>query len=253
MIMNKESEHFKFYNGVVLYPLSFVLVMWFVFWLEIKFSLDFTRWGVKPRTVKGLRGILFSPLIHSGIKHLWHNTVPLLVLSTALFYFYRKISWRVLVLLILLSGAGTWMIGRVSYHIGMSGVIYALVSFLFFKGILAKHFRLIALSLVVVFLYGSLIWGTLPTSETISWEGHLSGFIAGGLVALCFRESVPKPVTYNWEQPDYVSDQDPFMQQFDENGNFFELPPEIEQDEEAESIVINYEYKERKTPQKGDL
>ncbi len=251
--MNKEADYFKFYNGVVVYPLLFVLVMWIIFWIEIKFGLDFTRWGVKPRTASGIRGVIFSPFIHSGIKHLWHNTVPLLVLSAALFYFYRKISWSVLALLILLSGVGTWMIGRVSYHIGMSGVIYALVSFLFFKGILAKHFRLIALSLIVVFLYGSLIWGTLPTSETISWEGHLSGFIAGGLVALCFRESVPKPLTYNWEKPDYVSDEDPFMQQFDENGNFFELPPEIDHDEETETITIRYEYKDHKAPEKGDL
>ncbi|WP_396597239.1 rhomboid family intramembrane serine protease [Dokdonia sp. R86516] len=251
--MNKEADYFKFYNGVVVFPLLFVLLMWGVFWVEIKFGLDFTRWGVRPRTATGIKGVIFSPFIHSGIKHLWHNTVPLLVLSAALFYFYRKISWRVLLLLVILSGTGTWLIGRDSYHIGMSGVIYALVSFLFFKGILAKHFRLIALSLIVVFLYGSLIWGTLPTSETISWEGHLSGFIAGGLIALCFRERVPKPVTYNWEQPDYSSDDDPFMQQFDENGNFFELPPEIDQDEGAETIVISYEYKDPKTPEKGGL
>ncbi|WP_035335909.1 rhomboid family intramembrane serine protease [Dokdonia sp. PRO95] len=251
--MNKEADYFKFYNGVVVFPLFFVLLMWGVFWVEIKFGLDFTKWGVRPRTATGIKGVIFSPFIHSGIKHLWHNTVPLLVLSAALFYFYRKISWRVLLLLVILSGTGTWLIGRDSYHIGMSGVIYALVSFLFFKGILAKHFRLIALSLIVVFLYGSLIWGTLPTSETISWEGHLSGFIAGGLIALCFRESVPKPVTYNWEQPDYSSDDDPFMQQFDENGNFFELPPEIDQDEGAETIVISYEYKDPKTPEKGSL
>lgn len=251
--MNKEADYFKFYNGVVVFPLLFVLLMWGVFWVEIKFGLDFTRWGVRPRTATGIKGVIFSPFIHSGIKHLWHNTVPLLVLSAALFYFYRKISWRVLLLLVILSGTGTWLIGRDSYHIGMSGLIYALVSFLFFKGILAKHFRLIALSLIVVFLYGSLIWGTLPTSETISWEGHLSGFIAGGLIALCFRESVPKPVTYNWEQPDYSSDDDPFMQQFDENGNFFELPPEIDPDEEAKTMVISYEYKDPKTPEKGGL
>lgn len=251
--MNKEAEYFKFYNGVVLYPLLFVLVMWIVFWFEIKFGVDFTRWGVRPRSLSGLRGVFFSPFIHSGVNHLWHNTVPLLVLSTALFYFYRTISWRVLLLLLILSGVGTWLIGRVSYHIGMSGVIYALVSFLFFKGILTKHMRLIALSLIVVFLYGSLIWGTLPTSETISWEGHLSGFIAGAFVALSFRESVPKPLSYKWEKPDYMADEDPFMQQFDENGNFFELPPEVECTDESSESEITYIYKEIKPKDEIDL
>lgn len=251
--MSAESDYFKFYNGVVMYPLLFALMIWTVFWVEIKFGLDFTQWGVRPRTILGLRGIAFSPFIHSGVTHLWHNTMPLLVLSTALFYFYRRISWQVLFWLVLLSGLGTWLIGRTSYHIGMSGVIYALVSFLFFKGIVARHFRLIALSLLVVFLYGSLVWGTLPTSETISWEGHLSGFIAGALVALRFRESVPKPKKYNWEKPEYVADEDAFMRQFDEDGNFFELPPEIESDGEQEGFDIVYEFKEDKDAPKSDL
>ena len=241
-LMDSESSYFKFYNGVVGYPLLFVLIIWFVFWIEIKFGLDFTQWGVRPRTFKGLRGVLFSPFIHSGIKHLWHNTTPLLVLSTALFYFYRTISWKVLVLMVFLSGLGTWLIGRTSYHIGMSGVIYGLVAFLFFKGILAKHYRLVALSLVVVFLYGSLIWGTMPTSQNISWEGHLSGFIAGALIALRFRESVPKPITYAWEEPDYNEADDPFMRQFDEDGNFFELPPDPKIDTEADSYTIIYHF-----------
>lgn len=249
MDMSNETSYFKFYNGVIMYPLLFVLVIWSVFLIEIRFGLDFTQWGVRPRTIKGLRGIFCSPFIHSGMTHLWHNTTPLIVLSAALFYFYRRISWSVLGWIILLSGLGTWLIGRTSYHIGMSGVIYGLVSFLFFKGIIAKHYRLIALSLLVVFLYGSLIWGTLPTSEGVSWEGHLSGFIAGALLALRFRESIPKNIKYRWEQPSFSEDDDPFMRQFDEDGNFFELPPAQEGDEieaESDSYEIIYTYKENK-------
>lgn len=242
--MNTEASYFKFYNGVVGYPLLFVLIIWTVFWVEIKFRLDFTQWGIRPRTGLGLRGVLFSPFIHSGLSHLWHNTPPLLVLSAALFYFYRSISWRVLGWLLVISGLGTWLIGRTSFHIGMSGIIYGLVSFLFFKGVITKHYRLVALSLIVVFLYGSLIWGTLPIKAGISWEGHLSGFIAGALLALRFRESVPKPLTYDWEKPDYNEEDDPFMRQFDENGNFFELPPDPNIDTEADSYIIIYHYKE---------
>ena len=148
--------------------------------------------------------------------------------------------------ILILSGIGTWLIGRPSYHIGMSGVIYGLVSFLFFKGIQAKHYRLIALSLLVVFLYGSLIWGTLPMDEKISWEGHLAGFISGGLLGFCFRESVETPPRYVWEKEDYDEDDDPFMRQFDENGNFIELEEEVIEESDDDETVINYIYKEDK-------
>lgn len=222
--MSKQKEHFHFYNGVLVYPILLVLVMWIVFWVEIRFGYDFTSWGVKPASLKGLRGVLFSPFIHSSISHLWHNSVPIIVLSTALFYFYKKISWQVFFWLFLLSGLGTWLIGRASYHIGMSGIVYALASFLFFKGIYSRHFRLVSLSLLVVFIYGSLIWGTLPLDEKISWEGHLSGFIAGILVSLRFRESVPQPHNFDWQEESFDEEKDPFMRQFDEHGNFFELP-----------------------------
>lgn len=237
--MKSSQETFTFYNGVVLYPLLFVLAMWFVYWFELRFGVDFTTWGVRPRTALGLRGVLFSPFIHSGVQHLWHNTVPTLVLSAALFYFYKDISWRVLLWILILSGIGTWTIGRASFHIGMSGIIYGLASFLFFKGIRARHFRLIALSLLVVFLYGSLVWGTLPLDQKISWEGHLSGFIAGLVLGVfSFRESVPSQPQFIWEKEEYEPEDDPFMQQFDENGNFFELPKE----EHLEEETVHYRY-----------
>lgn len=242
--MESKPSSFQFYNGVVLYPVGFVLLIWVVYWLEIRFGLNFTPYGVKPQTFSGLRGVLFSPFIHGSLAHLWHNTVPLFVLSTALFYFYHRIAWRVFFLIVLLSGIGTWCIGRSAYHIGMSGVIYGLVSFLFFKGIRAKHFRLVALSLLVVFLYGSLVWGTLPMDEKVSWEGHLAGFISGAILGFCFRESVAKPPKYKWEADDYNEEDDPFMRQFDENGNFIEIKEE-EEEEIINPPIINYIYKEK--------
>lgn len=240
--MKTTKESFTFYNGVLLYPLLFALLMWGVYWFELRFGVDFTSWGVRPRNALGLRGVLFSPFIHSGVKHLWHNTVPILVLSAALFYFYKKISWRVLFWVLILSGLGTWIIGRASFHIGMSGVIYGLASFLFFKGIRTRHYRLMALSFLVVFLYGSLVWGTLPMDAKISWEGHLSGFLAGVFLGLfCFRESIPKNPQFLWEKENYIEDDDPFMRQFDENGNFFELPKELP---EEEAFFFNYQIRD---------
>lgn len=237
-------EPFKFSTGVVGYPILFVLIIWVVFWFEVRFGYNFSKYGIYPQTLDGLKGVLISPFVHGDIEHLYHNTIPLLVLSMALFYFYRPIAWKVLLLGILLSGFLTWCIGRPSYHIGASGLIYVLVSFTFFKGVFAKHFRLVALSLMVVFLYGSMIWYTLPIEQGISWEGHLSGLITGLVFAFIFRKAIAKPEKYIWEQENYDEDNDPFLKHFDEDGNFIENLEEDSQDESA--LNITYIYKDGK-------
>ncbi len=184
-----------------------VLFLWIVYWVEVKFGYNFTKYGVYPRTIKGLRGILFSPLIHSGVRHLFNNSVPLFVLLMALFYFYRKIAFKILFFGIILTGLLTWLIARPSYHIGASGVVYLLFSFILFSGIIRRYSRLIAVSLIVVFLYGSMIWYIFPIEESISWEGHLSGFLIGLLFAFIFKNYGPQKVAYEWEDEDY-HDQD---------------------------------------------
>ena len=238
-----DQKHYNFSPLILAVPLYFVLFLWIIFWIEVKYGYNFNKYGIYPRSLNGLRGIFFSPFIHGDIKHIYHNTIPLFVLSMALFYFYKHIAWKILFFGILLSGFFTWCIGRPSYHIGASGLIYVLVSFTFFKGIFAKHYRLIALSLVVVFLYGSMIWGTLPIKEGVSWEGHLSGLVTGMLFAFFFRKEIAKPKKYVWEHKDYNEDNDPFLKHFDEDGNFIEdIDPEVEQ----EQPTINYNYKEKK-------
>ena len=236
--MNKlsQSRSFQYSQAMILVPIVLTLAIWIVFWLEIRFGFNFTSFGVRPRTLYGLIGVLCSPFIHGGVDHLWHNTIPAFVLSMALFYFYRDIAIKVLIYIALFSGIGTWLIGRDAYHIGMSGVIYGLVSFLFFKGIVARHYRLIALSLVVVFFYGGLIWGTLPVNPEISWEGHLSGFVVGLILALLFRKNIPEKPKFKWESEDYNEEEDPFMKHFDVNGNFIEFP------EEENSTEVMYHY-----------
>jgi membrane associated rhomboid family serine protease len=238
------QEQFKFSPGVIGYPIAFLLLIWIVFWFEIRFNVNLNKHGIYPKSFSGLQGVVFSPFIHSGIKHLYSNSIPLFVLSTALFYFYRPIAWKVLGYGILMSGLLTWSIGRPSFHIGASGLIYVLFSFTFFKGIFAKHYRLIALSLLVIFLYGSMVWSILPIQEGVSWEGHLSGLLTGLLFALIFRREIAKPKKYIWEHDDYIEDQDPFLKHFDENGNFIErLEPEIEEEQITE---IRYNFKEHK-------
>ena len=241
----KHQESFKFSTGVIAYPILFILIIWLVFWVEVRFGYNFSKYGIYPHKLKGLRGVLLSPFIHGSIQHLYHNTIPLFILSTALFYFYRSITWKIIFYGILFSGLLTWVIGRPSYHIGASGLIYVLVSFTFFKGIFAKHFRLIALSLLVVFLYGSMIWYTLPIDEQISWEGHLSGLIVGLIFALIFKKTIAKPKKYAWEEETFNEADDPFLKHFDENGNFIEdLEPEIGY--EDKEVQIRYHFKEKK-------
>ena len=240
--MNNQ-EHFSFHRGVIIYPLFIVLIMWSVFSFEIQYGINLNSYGIYPQTIKGLRGIVLSPFIHGSIQHIYHNTIPLFVLTMALFYFYRHIAWKVIIYGVLISGFLTWCIGRPSYHIGASGLIYVLVSFIFFKGVFTKYYRLIALSLLVIFLYGSLIWYVFPMEENISWEGHLSGLVTGFVFALVFKKDIATPKKYTWEQAHYNEHEDPFLKQFDENGNFIE--PTKEDDNQAETI-IKYTYKENK-------
>jgi membrane associated rhomboid family serine protease len=232
----KKRQPFEFTPGVLGYPLLFVLLIWIVFWFEIRFGFDFNYLGVQPRNLEGLRGILLSPFIHSDIEHLFHNTLPLFILSMALFYFYRNISWQILLFGLLLTGLFTWIIGRPANHIGASGMIYLLSSFLFFIGIFSKHFRLMALSFIVVFMYGGLLWFVMPVDPKISWEGHLGGLLVGLLFAFMYKQKITNKPKYDWERPDYNAELDPFMRQFDEHGNFFELEEEIGEE------VLEYKY-----------
>jgi membrane associated rhomboid family serine protease len=238
------SDPFKFSTRVIVYPLSFVLLIWLVYWFELRFGFRFNDMGIYPRTFSGLRGILFSPFIHGSLEHLYHNSTPLLILSTALFYFYRALAWRVLVLGLLFSGFLTWLIGSPAFHIGASGLIYVLMSFMLFKGILSKNHHLTALSLHVVFLYGSMLWYVFPVKENMSWEGHLSGLLVGLVFAFVFRTAIAKPVRYIWEDDQYNEQDDPFLNQFDAEGNFIESPKE-EMHTTDSTVDVHYSFKNK--------
>ncbi|TDE04492.1 rhomboid family intramembrane serine protease [Flavobacterium hiemivividum] len=235
------DNQFKFTNAVLGVPLFFVLLLWFIYWLEIRFGFDFVRNGIYPRTFSGLQGVLFSPFIHSDLKHLYNNSLPLLVLLAALQFFYAKQSYAVIGFGILMSGILTWFIGRSSYHIGASGLIYVLVSFIFIKGILTRYYRLVALSLAVIMLYGGMLWYIFPeVDDTISWEGHLAGLISGLVLSIMYKTpEFKKPIKYEWERPEFDPAEDKFMERFDENGNFVNLPV-VEIDEEEVEPLSSY-------------
>lgn len=210
-----------YHKNVLLVPLVAIVIIWLIYWIEITFGYNFNKYGIFPRDFKGLRGVFLSPLIHSNISHLSNNSVPLFVLLASLFYFYRKIAFKVLFYGVFFSGFLCWLIARDSYHIGASGVIYLLFSFVFFSGIIRKHYRLIAMSLVVIFLYGSMIWLLLPTEDRISWEGHLSGFLVGFLYACLYRKKGIVREQFQFSETE-------FDLLFDDHGNF--SPPKVEEE-----------------------
>jgi membrane associated rhomboid family serine protease len=209
--MNPENS-FQFSTKILLLPLLLIFTMWFVYWFEITFGYNFNQLGVFPRTIDGLKGVFFSPFIHSNAEHLFNNSIPLLVLLLALGYFYRPIALRILILGWIGTGSFTWLIARSSFHIGASGIVYMLVSFIFFSGIFRKYYRLIAVSLAVIFLYGSLAWYLFPIEDGISFEGHTAGFISGFLLAIVYRNQGPQKEEMEWKQTE-------FDELFDEDGN----------------------------------
>ncbi|PCH49346.1 MAG: rhomboid family intramembrane serine protease [Flavobacteriaceae bacterium] len=204
----------KVNSKAIAIPVLVIFSIWFIYFIEIEFGFNFNKYGIYPKSFIGLRGILFSPFIHGSTSHLLNNSVPLGVMLWCLYYFYHKIANKVLFLGLLLTGFLTWILGRPSYHIGASGIVYLLVSFIFFSGMFRKHYRLIALSLAVVFLYGSMIWYIFPVQESISWEGHLSGFLVGFIFAFIFRKKGPQPENFIFTK------NEEFEKLFDEKGNF---------------------------------
>lgn len=183
-------------------PALLVVMMWVVKLAEAVFSYRLSFLGVSPLTPEGLPGILLAPFLHGDWNHLMANTVPMLVLGSALFYFYRTIAFQVLFLTTLLTGLWVWLGAREATHIGASGLIYGLSAFLLVSGLIRRHPRLMALSMVVVFLYGGMIWGVFPEffpEKNISWESHLAGLVAGLVLAIYYKAEGPQKPKYSWD------------------------------------------------------
>lgn len=190
-------------------PSFLLFVLYVMKTLEAGMDWDFTRLGVYPLSKKGVFGIFAHPLVHADFSHLFANTVPLLFLSWCLFYFYRDLGAFILFFIWIVCGLITFVIGKPGWHVGASGIIYGLAFFLFFSGILRRHIPLVAISLLVTFLYGGLVWNMFPyfAKETTSWEGHLSGAVAGTVAALLFRNKGPqKPDPFAGETEEEETD-----------------------------------------------
>lgn len=181
----------------LIFPLIFVALMWLFAIIEHLFGMDMFWWGTYPRSIQGIKGIFLSPLLHSGFKHLLSNSVPFMVSGTFIVYFFRNVAFKVYGWMYFLTGVLVWMFarnmtdsGHPVYHIGASGVVYAMVAFILFSGFFVRNRLSIVLSLVMVLLYSGMIQGILPNQEGISWESHLLGAVIGALVASFYKKEI---------------------------------------------------------------
>lgn len=182
-----------------------VLLLWVILVADSVLGLDLARFGLRPRHVSGLIGILTAPLLHGGFEHLFSNTLPLLISLTAILYLYPASAMRAMPVIWMGSGLLAWFIGRPSLHFGASGFVYGLLAYVFIGGLLRLDMRSVAVSVMVWFLYGSMIWGVLPIRPNMSWELHLSGAILGVALAIVYRRWDMTPVKrYAWEDDDSV-------------------------------------------------
>jgi membrane associated rhomboid family serine protease len=189
------------------FSLVFVGVLWTIFIFDAVFGLRLGRFGLRPGSVAGLVGVLTAPLLHANFPHILSNTLPMVISMTATLYLYPNSALRVLPAIWLGSGLLAWVIGRPSLHLGASGLIYGLLAYVFVGGILRRDLRSVSVSLLVGFLYGSMVWGVLPTRPNMSWEMHLTGAFMGVLMAFVYSKWDRVPVVrYDWEDDDTVPD-----------------------------------------------
>jgi membrane associated rhomboid family serine protease len=189
--------------------LAFAGALWLIKLLELALHLDLARYGVYPGTPRGLVGIVFAPLIHGSLGHLFSNTLPVIILGTTLLYGYPRSARLVIPVLYFGTGIGVWLFARSAWHIGASGLTVGVMLFIFTIGVLRWDTRSIALALVVCLLYGGMIWGVFPGDPSVSFESHLSGALLGVTLAVLLknRDPAPPPKRYSWEDEDQESEQ----------------------------------------------
>lgn len=199
LLSERNIEKKRFLHSLV-FPSFFLVLMWMIKIIEIIDDLDLTYYGLFPRKLIGLVGIITSPFIHGNLNHIIDNSIPLFFLSLAVFYFYNKVAYQVFFISWLFTGITVWLFARSAYHIGASSLVYAFGSFLFFSGIIRQNINLLAISLLVTFLYGSMVWGIFPYKSGMSWESHLLGGISGFILSIIYMKQGPQKVKHEWEE-----------------------------------------------------
>ncbi|MCZ2102175.1 MAG: rhomboid family intramembrane serine protease [Chitinophagales bacterium] len=203
------GKDFKQFIYKIRYPLLLLILLWIITPLNLFFDLGLTKFGIFPRVPVYLLSVFTGPLIHGSIGHLASNSLPILVLTSILVIFYPKVALKVFVSITIGTGLMVWTWARPSYHVGISGVIYGLIAFIFWIGIFRKNMKTIVLSLIVLIMYAGSVESIFPNvEENISWESHLFGGIFGILVAFAFRNTIEEDEKVYNKPPSWANEQE---------------------------------------------
>lgn len=232
-----------------LFPIAFILLIWGIHAINLSYpSLELYKLGILPQKTNGLKGILFSPLIHDSHSwaHIINNTPPLFVLLWLSILTYKKETFKVFFFIWIVSGIWIWIAARENYHIGASGLIYGMAFFLFFSGVFKKSKQLVGISLLVVFLYGSMVWGLFPLDPSISHEAHIFGAIAGIVMAVYMKDKGPAKDTYNLTvDPEFEEFVDQYNREFYLDKYWSQQTNTQQSDKENLNIFFEYIRKEK--------
>ena len=215
-------------------PFKFILVIWGLHFFQVLTNMDFGTYGIFPREFFGLRGILFAPLIHDDLRHLISNSAPIFVLAAIILYFYKRVAVRSMLMIYLLTGFAVWLFARRVFHIGASGVVYGLVSFVFWSGIFRRSLKAIILALIVTFLYSGYFLGILPNQEGISWESHLMGGLVGIFTAYWYKEEIE--ADEEKQPPSWENESDDSPQHFLDRDVFEKTKDERQKEQQQENF-----------------
>jgi len=207
---DKDLENKKISPKTFFFPLGICIIISVIKLIEIKKGVSFHTLGVYPGNFDKFYGVFLYPFIHGSTNHLFNNLIPLFFLSSALIHFFDRFAYLIFFIIYFFSGLLLFIIGRELFHIGASGIIYGLASFLFFSGIIRNNIQLLSFSLLIVFLYGSMVWGIFPETvkSGVSWEGHLSGSIVGFIFSIILKNIGPQKKKYDWDYQDEDDDED---------------------------------------------
>lgn len=243
--MISESNKIK---DAIFFTMVFLFIAWAAFLLEEYLGFHLKQYGMYPRTLEGLRGIFTMHFLHGSWKHIWGNSLSFVVLTTMLFYFYRKIAFKTFVYIAIFGGVLLWMGGRSSNHIGASLIIFGEAFFLFAAGLFSKNPKLLRIGLVVAFYYGSMFWYLFPIDPQVSWEGHSAGALVGVFLAWRYKEQTPQRSKTRWEKEEELEkqwvnlrdDQIPIRKAIEvtsEGEIYYRLPPKPSQEP---TIIYHY-------------
>lgn len=190
------DKSFKTILNTVRFSTILIVIIWIVHIYKYSSGSSLRSLGVYPREWDGFIGIFTSPLVHGSWEHLISNSIPLFVTTTLIHFFYKRVALSSFFLIYIITGFSVWLFGRSVYHIGASGVVYGLISFIFWSGVFRRNLKSIVLALIVIILYSGYLGGIVPNKEGISWESHLLGGLVGIVIAFVLKEVIEKDEVY---------------------------------------------------------